>query len=142
MSTFELTYSFHRFSLQDYKQWRSERLKDPSPLKAHEPVAYFEFDSDNHVTVEPDFRRLCKYIFLKPTGFRKKPTAFTQKVSVAPLEIEFFGVTGSTVDPADLHSGQREAPQSAFSLDSHWGVQLSLLAEQDKVLKTIKSVPI
>lgn len=104
LSAFELTAPFHKFTYADYKQWRQERLKDPTPLRQHEPVAYFEFDSDQQVMVEPDCRRMCKYVFLKPTGFRKKPNAFTQKMSVAPLEIEFFGVSGTSQDASDLHS--------------------------------------
>lgn len=33
---------------------------------------------------------------LKPTGFRKKPTQFTQNINNVPMEIEFFGVIGQT----------------------------------------------
>ena len=92
LSVFELTEPFNKFTLQDYNEWRQERVKDPTPLRQHEPVAYFEFDSETIVTVSPDVQRSCRYIMLKPTGFRKKPTAFTQNVNNVPMEIEFFGV--------------------------------------------------
>ena len=72
LSDFEKTAPFHRFTLQDYKDWRQERLKDPTPLRAYEPVAYFEFDTETSITFEPDCQRSCRFIFLKPTGFRKK----------------------------------------------------------------------
>jgi len=49
-------------------------MKDPTPLKPFEPVAYFEFESDTSVTVDIDAQRPCKYIMLKPVGFRKKPS--------------------------------------------------------------------
>lgn len=55
LSVFEKTLPFHRFSLQDYKDWRQQRLKDPSPLKPYEPIAYFEFDAESSLTCEPDY---------------------------------------------------------------------------------------
>lgn len=143
LAAFELTAPFHRFTFSDYKQWRQERLKDPTPLRSYEPIAYFEMDSDNSLTFEPDCHRMCTYVFLKPTGFRKKPTAFTQKISVAPLEIEFFGVQGSSQDITDLHSGGHdEATQNGGTIDTQYSLELRLLGDNDKLLKSIKSVPI
>lgn len=74
LSAFEHTIPFHKFTLSDYNEWRQERLKDPTPLKPYEPVAYFEFENDTSITVDIDFQRPCKFIMMKPTGFRKKPT--------------------------------------------------------------------
>jgi hypothetical protein len=38
----------------------------------YEPAAFFEYEgTDVSMTVDIDFRRPCKYIFLKPTGSRK-----------------------------------------------------------------------
>jgi hypothetical protein len=73
LQAFELTTSFHKFTLQDYQEWKNERMKDPTPLRHYEPVAYFEFDNETSITVDVDFKRPCKYIMLKPVGFRKKP---------------------------------------------------------------------
>lgn len=55
LSSFELTGPFHKFSLQEYNDWKQERLKDPSPLKPYEPVAYFELDAETSTTVDIDF---------------------------------------------------------------------------------------
>ena len=70
-------------------------MKDPSPLRPYEPIAYFELDADPQVQFEPDCQRLSKYVMLKPTGFRKKPVLINQKINVVPLEIEFFGAVGT-----------------------------------------------
>jgi hypothetical protein len=77
LSAFELTTPFHKFTKLDYESWKQERLKDPSPHRPYEPVAYFEMDADISTQVELDFKKACKYIFLKPTGFRKRPTMFS-----------------------------------------------------------------
>jgi hypothetical protein len=37
---------------------------------------------------------------LKPTEFRQKPSAFVQNVDQVPMEIQFFGVSG-TVESID-----------------------------------------
>lgn len=44
LKAFEYTYPFHRFTLNEYNDWKQERMKDPTPLQQYEPVAYFEFD--------------------------------------------------------------------------------------------------
>ena len=42
----------------------------------YEPAAFFEFEAtETQVVVDVDFKRACRYIFLKPTGFR--PTKST-----------------------------------------------------------------
>ena len=46
MSAFEKTYPFHKFNKSDYQDWKSERMKDPTPLRPWEPIAYFEFDTE------------------------------------------------------------------------------------------------
>ena len=76
-------------------------MKDPTPIRPFEPVAFFEFENetDTSVTVEIDFKRSCKYIMLKPVGFRKKKSqqaSGNQNVNNQPMEIEFFGVMGSS----------------------------------------------
>ena len=42
----EQTDAFRNFSLESYQTWKEERLKDPRPLRANEPVAYFQFDEN------------------------------------------------------------------------------------------------
>lgn len=87
----EMTKPFHKFSLEDYEQWKQKRLQDPRPLRACEPVAYFDFDDRLSINVDLDFKRPCRYILLKPTGFRTKPHHFRQKADELPMELEFFG---------------------------------------------------
>ncbi len=52
------------------------------------------------MTFDVDFKRSAKYIMLKPTEFRQKPSAFVQNVDQVPMEIQFFGVSG-TVESND-----------------------------------------
>lgn len=73
-------------------------MKDPTPLQQYEPVAFFEFDTETEITVDVDFKRSCKYIMLKPISFRKKPYQFTQNINSVPMEIEFFGVSGTSYE--------------------------------------------
>lgn len=55
LAAFEKTAPFHKFTLADYNDWKQERMKDSTPLKVYEPVAYFEFDSDTQMTFDIDF---------------------------------------------------------------------------------------
>jgi len=55
LQAFELTKPFHKFTLQDYNEWKEKRLKDPNPLKPYEPVAYFEFESETMTKIDIDF---------------------------------------------------------------------------------------
>ena len=60
-------------------------------------MAYFEFENETSLTLDIDFRRPCKYIMLKPVGFRKKNTqSHHSNVNSIPMEIEFFAVSGSS----------------------------------------------
>jgi hypothetical protein len=72
-------------------------MLDPRPLRPYEPVAFFEFDERPSITIEIDFKRTCRFIMLKPTGFRSKPHHFRQSVNDLPMELEFFGVLGSSL---------------------------------------------
>jgi hypothetical protein len=102
LESFELTKPFHRFTAEDYGQWKQARMQDARPLRPCEPVAFFEFDEQPSLTVDIDFKRPCRYIMLKPTGFRSKPHHFRQSVNDLPMELEFFGAQGSSqpLDPA------------------------------------------
>lgn len=79
-------------------QWQEERKQDSRPLRPDEPVAFFELIEDS-VTVEISTKRDSRYILLKPTGFR--PT-FDQSMDTTPLEMEFFGVNGTSLDGNNL----------------------------------------
>ena len=89
------------------------------------------------MSFEPDCQRLCKYLFLKPTAFRKKPTLYSQKFSLAPLEIEFFGATGTSMEDCDINSGASvaERAQAVTTYD------LQVLTE-GRVLKNVSGVEI
>ena len=108
-------------------------------MKPFEPIGYFEFESETQLTFEPDCQRLGKYVFLKPTGFRKKPNAFTQNMSVAPLEIEFFGASGTSQEDTEMLSSladQDTMSQEFSGYTSKYDLQLKVLNE-DKVLKNL-----
>lgn len=32
LQAFELSSAFHKFTYQEYKEWKQERIKDPTPL--------------------------------------------------------------------------------------------------------------
>lgn len=73
LESFELTKPFHKFTAEDYNLWKQSRMQDPRPLRPCEPVAFFELDERPSLTVDIDFKKSCRYIMLKPTGFRSKP---------------------------------------------------------------------
>jgi hypothetical protein len=100
VESFELTKPFHKFNADDYARWKLERMQDPRPLRSCEPVAFFEFDERPTLTIDIDFKHSCKYLMLKPTGFRMKPHHFRQQVNDLPMELEFFGASGSS-QPVD-----------------------------------------
>lgn len=91
---FENTAMFSSFKLEDYQNWRKQRVKDPRPLRPNEPVAFFRFDANVQITFELDEARSARYIMLKPTGFRQKPNKLSQDANNVPMEIQFFGVIG------------------------------------------------
>jgi hypothetical protein len=96
LEAFERTKPFHKFTAEDYKGWKAKRALDPRPLRPCEPVSFFEFDEKPSITIEIDFKRECRFIMLKPTGFRVKPHHFRQSPNELPMELEFFGVHGSS----------------------------------------------
>jgi hypothetical protein len=96
LESLEMSRPFHKFTADDYSQWKAKRMQDSRPLKPYEPVAFFEFDERPSITIDIDFKRSCRYIMLKPTGFRSKPHHFRQSVNDLPMELEFFGALGSS----------------------------------------------
>ena len=97
LQPFEQLDAFNKFTLADYNAWKVDRAKDLRPMRANEPVAYFQCDENVQLTFELDVKRPAKYIMLLPTGFRQKPLQYVQQVTQVPMEIQFFGVTGSVV---------------------------------------------
>ncbi len=86
----------HLWNLQplDYVAWRARELRDRAPTTL-EPVAAFELDSKNErVTVALDHVRTTRYVVLRPTNFRAKPTDYTKHFLSKQIEIRFFGVSG------------------------------------------------
>lgn len=115
LESFEWTTPFHKFTAEDYAKWKQARLKDPRPLRPFEPVAFFEFDERLSITVDIDFKKSCRFIMLKPTGFRTKPHHFRQSVNDLPMELEFFGAVGTSRprDPDSEYCGQGDTRVSA-----------------------------
>lgn len=115
LESFEWTTPFHKFTADDYSKWKQARLKDPRPLRPFEPVAFFEFDERPSVTVDIDFKKSCRFIMLKPTGFRTKPHHFRQSVNDLPMELEFFGAVGASRprDPDSEYCGQGDTRVAA-----------------------------
>mmetsp|Transcript_9033 Transcript_9033/g.8479 ORF Transcript_9033/g.8479 Transcript_9033/m.8479 type:complete len:137 (-) Transcript_9033:4995-5405(-) len=71
IEAFQHTSPFHKFKKKEYLEWKQNRLLSSTPLMPYEPAAFFEFeDQEITLTVEVDFKRPCKYIYLKPTAFR------------------------------------------------------------------------
>jgi hypothetical protein len=48
------------------------------------------------VTVDVDFKRSARFIYFKPTSFRKITNGPSSNFNDLPIEIEFFGVSGSS----------------------------------------------
>lgn len=147
LETFEMTRPFHKFTAEDYNQWKAKRMQDPRPLRQCEPVAFFEFDERPSITIDIDFKKSCRYIMLKPTGFRSKPHHFRQSVNDLPMELEFFGVLGTTqpsdsssdfCGAGDLASSKRHDESSILS--GHAIVIKDL--ETDEELLRLDSLPI
>ena len=96
LEAFERTKPFHKFSAEEYKSWKAKRAQDPRPLRPYEPVSFFEFDERPSITIDIDHKQECRFVMLKPTGFRVKPHHFRQSPNELPMELEFFGVHGSS----------------------------------------------
>ena len=66
---------FAGFTKQDFTAWRQGRLDAVGiePLKAHEPVAFFDFGQQEKLDLDIPFRSSCRYIKVMPTAFREQP---------------------------------------------------------------------
>lgn len=141
LEAFELTKPFHKFTAEEYSQWKTARMQDPSPLRPCEPVAFFEFDERPSLTIDIDFKRTCRYIMLKPTGFRSKPHLFRLSVNDLPMELEFFGALGSSqpfdssadfCGPSDLAVSSKE---SETAINSGHAILIHDLEHDEEILR-------
>ena len=99
LAHFDMTTPFHDMNHQEYQTWLQERMKSDKELEPWEPVGSFLMDEKSEiVTIELDFKRPAKYVFLKPTGMRSKPDNYTKFFKTSALEIKFFGVSGIVVE--------------------------------------------
>jgi hypothetical protein len=140
----EHTVSFNDFGLKEYQEWKDERMKDPRPLRADEPVAFFQFDAEIRINVDIDFKRSSRYIMLKPTGLRKKPQAFTQAVDITPIEIEFFGAIGTSSDENALDAirvNDHTQNEASAAIHSGFDVEIRLMGSNE-VVSAMKNVAI
>eukprot|EP00826_Nyctotherus_ovalis_P015696 TRINITY_DN14485_c0_g1_i2.p1 TRINITY_DN14485_c0_g1~~TRINITY_DN14485_c0_g1_i2.p1 ORF type:complete len:175 (-),score=44.60 TRINITY_DN14485_c0_g1_i2:9-533(-) len=62
-------------------------------MQPYEPAGFFQMDDKEELSFSLDVERPCKYIYLKPTNFRTKPTRMSQFTSF-PMSISYFGVAG------------------------------------------------
>lgn len=112
-------------------------------MKPWEPVAFFEMDNDPSITVDIDFQRSCRYIMLKPTGIRKKPTHFTQNINNVPMEIEFFGVTGTSFEDCSLSQGTENETivqdMNLINALSYFEMEIRILNDT-QIIKKIPSI--
>lgn len=71
------------------------------PLKAHEPIAFFDFGDKEKIEVNLNVRMAYKYIKLMPLAFRREPINYVdiKEFEEHNAELMYFGVSGYQVDP-------------------------------------------
>lgn len=116
-------------------------MKDQRPLRQFEPVAFFEFDNSQEITFSLDFNRPAKYIMLLPTGFRKKPDKLGQRPDMVPMEIQFFGVQGSSAEVTHLNTVETDDGVSNIEVASEYDIEIRTL-DTDVLLKEVKNFKI
>jgi hypothetical protein len=118
-------------------------MKDARPLRADEPAAFFELDDKSQMTFDVEFKRPCRYIMLKPTGFRSKPTKYEQSMDTTPVEIEFFGAIGETSEENSLDAIKisDSAQNDTLAVNSGFDIEVRLMGSNE-VISTMKDVKI
>jgi len=102
LSHLNIPAKFQNMTHQQYLQWLSARSQSSDELEPWEPVGSFELDGNSEsITVDLQYVRPCKYILLRPTNMRTKPENFSHQFKNSPVEIKFFGVSGTTVSPSE-----------------------------------------
>ena len=84
-------YSFE--TEEEYNGWLEKRRQYKVELQEFEPAGFFQMGPELGLTFTLNVERPCRYIYLKPTAFRKKPSDM-KMFAKFPLGIEYFGVTG------------------------------------------------
>ncbi len=88
----------HNFTKEaEYTAWLEKRKQCKLELQSFEPAGFFQMGDGADLVFNLNVERPCKYIYLKPTAFRSKPTEIKQFASF-PMTIEYFGVTGTAIE--------------------------------------------
>ena len=124
---------------QEFQNWakvQSDAKHEPLPW---EPVGSFELAEDaEEITVNLTFIRSSKYILLKPTSVRTQESS----TSVPPVELQFFGATGSLVRE-ETHSTAKGSSSNA-NIAQNTEVAIEGLSENGSwvSLHTVNHIPI
>ena len=125
ISSFYKSESFHAMTTAEYKKW----LQTRTAVNPWEPVGCFEFDEKAETLhVELDYKREARYLFLKPTSMRSKPTNYMNNEKNSPIELKFFGVKGTIVHERVAENGE-EGELEEESLDPQDGHLVERLAK-------------
>ena len=95
-SFFGNTSDFDSMTLNSYKIWlknRQNAAEGGLELEPWEPVGFFNFNDNTEVlTVEIDYKRPAKYLFIKPISLRP---SFQSHAKNCPYELQFVGAKGN-----------------------------------------------
>eukprot|EP01022_Parablepharisma_sp_SALTPOND_P020985 TRINITY_DN395_c0_g1_i1.p1 TRINITY_DN395_c0_g1~~TRINITY_DN395_c0_g1_i1.p1 ORF type:complete len:5656 (-),score=802.26 TRINITY_DN395_c0_g1_i1:1614-18581(-) len=133
------THSFTKES--EYTAWLEERKQCKLELQPFEPAGFFQMGDGGELTFSLNVERPCKFIYLKPTAFRSKPTEMKHFASY-PLTIEYFGVTGTVYE-----SGMPSAPAwnkyldiSEAKLDTSCSLEISAFSTKEGIWQKLTTV--
>ena len=104
---------FHAMNHQQYLQWLQIRSQSHDELEPWEPVGSFELDGNSEsATIELNCVKSAKYVLLIPTNARTKPENYSSHFLESPVEIKFFGVSGTVLEysETDVKLGWPTAP--------------------------------
>jgi hypothetical protein len=60
-------------------------------------------EDQSRITVNLNMKTPYKYIMFKPTGCRRLPTDFRKHFDTEPLEMIFFGLTGTLTEETSIN---------------------------------------
>lgn len=111
---FENVKKYYQIQTQkQYDSWLKNRQTHKLPLVESEPAAFFELNDEQEVTVTINDPRVCQYVMLVPTDFRKRPIKFTKKFYSNNCEIESFKISGKEVKILEGSSQEYETEVKA-----------------------------
>ena len=97
-------YANHFFTKESqYTSWLEKRKQYNIEMQPYEPAGFFEMNDQSELFFTLNSDRPCKYIYLKPTAFRSKPTE-NKQFSQFPMSIEYFGVIGTVLESSPQQS--------------------------------------